>query len=602
MSLILNNVYTSDKATEHSYVYNSLGSFWTQVFQEKEFLRRYTLAMTEELAQQYINLVEVVNSYSCKDIPVFHKEKWLPVYIKKSDFNKSSFVFEPDGAVFGAQPVNDRFYAGNVFKFGYPKEISNSGAYSCAIDSNLKSIGCLTNKIISPSLFLIPGVDFLIKDGNIYFNQNIFDNEYVAKTQIIDEAGAVLTYKDSDGVEQKDELIILWAYSADIDHEDLYNNFGVIYDFKLDSSENYKTILKALINVSVEGGTITALKTLFSCLTDNLIFVESSETIQDIYSDNYWRYVVTDKHVYRLKLTQTIASNVQIGATLYAGDLVTSDVYMADSILSPKWWLTRLETDKLAFAPYVFAADIKNQLFFENKNTFITYSKGKFNFPVIGTQADVIKFQEFINSSENKEKLFGNLGFVFDNTYQVKSINPLDFLFENIFKNNTLLLKLSFSSEKKLNYFFDILPIFKDYIPSHVYVLVHISFSLNLDELRFLNSGLKIEGFNSSFSLDGSDSLTGSRPKKDGADPDYYKDYQNRLFSVSVSPSRNVAGTPKPLHYSENLDTLSANNSLGVVCGQMRTEIPEFIASPGEDGVFRRPSTREIQTILLIDF
>jgi len=602
MSILLNNFYTTDKSTDSAYLYNSLGSFWTQVFQEKEFLKGYTLAMAEELAQQYINLVEVVNNYSCKDIAVFHKEKWFPLYIKKSEFSKSTFLFEPDSAVFGEQPNTDRFYAGNIFKFGNPKDSSSSGAYSYTPTVKLRKVNCVANRIISPSALFVSGVDYIIKGDVLYFNQNIFDNPYIPKTPLLQDDSTPATYVDSSGKTVTDELLILWGYNAEIDNSALYNNFGVIYDFKLNSSEKYKDLLKALINVSVEGATLTALKTLFCSLTDNLIIVETQETVEDIYSDYYWRYVVTDKHVYRFNLNQSPAKEVQLGAVLSAGDLITSDVYLADSVSSPKWWLNALELDKLAFAPYVFAADVKNQLFFENKNTSITYSKGKLNFPVLGRPEDVDKFQNYINNSANKESLLKNLDFQLNDTTQIKPINPLNFLFEYIFKNNTLLLKLSFSSEKKLNYFFDILPIFKDYLPSHVYILVVVSFSLSAEELSYLNSGLKIEGFASSFSFDGSESITGSRPEKEGDDPDYYKDYKNRLFSVSISPSRDVNNEPKPLHYTENLDELFINSTVGIVCGEMRTEIPDFVPSPGEDGVFRRPSTREIQSILLIDF
>jgi hypothetical protein len=174
--------------------------------------------------------------------------------------------------------------------------------------------------------------------------------------------------------------------------------------------------------------------------------------------------------------------------------------------------------------------------------------------------------------------------------------------------------------------FFDLLPLLKEYLPSHVYMLLYIQFKPAVDELANLNVGLTIPGFGGQlFSFDGSSLVSGARPTLPDTDPDYYKDYINRLFCVSVGPYRNpddptLAGVnDKPLHYnldpeslsdvsaSTNLDTLPIDNSgvknsvAGIKCGLLRTEIPLSIVPPGESTP-RTPSTKEIPAILLIDF
>jgi hypothetical protein len=119
-----------------------------------------------------------------------------------------------------------------------------------------------------------------------------------------------------------------------------------------------------------------------------------------------------------------------------------------------------------------------------------------------------------------------------------------------------------------------------------------------------LNTGVRIPEYPSQvFSSDGSNSLTGARPGTADTDPNYYKDYTNRMFCVAVGPYK----SGQPLHadgtakFDEvlNLDELAAGTY--IKAGTLRTEIPEYIIPPGESTP-RRPSTREIPAILLIDF
>ena len=271
-----------------------------------------------------------------------------------------------------------------------------------------------------------------------------------------------------------------------------------------------------------------------------------------------------------------------------------------------------MQATKLAFASHVFMANSKNQLFFENDLKLITYTGGapekRLLFPVLGREEDVQAFQDYINLPANKTALLGDLHFRENNTSSL-TINPVDFLFKNIFKNNTLFVKLDFYTEAQLDLFVALLPLMQSYLPPHVYLLLYIGMSKPPDELTGLNSGLSIAAFPGKvFSLDGSEYLSGSRPGSlvgGGVDADYYKDYINRLFCVALSPYRNL----QPLHADgsarfdnvNNLDELTLNSSSGVATGGLRTDIPASVQPPGEL-VPRLPSTREIQSILLIDF
>jgi hypothetical protein len=610
----LTSTYPAGDVTDGQYLYRSLGSFWTQIFQDKNVLKGYTTAMAEEVIQSYYNLIETVNQYSVKDIDLYHKEKWLPLIIKKSEYNKAPFVFSSTGAVFGYQPASDLFYADQLFRFGFPKETLGGKIFSYTPPFNLANMGLLANRVISPSLVLVPGVDILIRDNTLYFKIDLFDNEYIPRAKVVGDFGEIATFKNTEGQIVEDEFIILWTYMAEVDNKELYKTFGTLLEINLPTSESYKTLLKALINLYVEGPTITALNAIFATLVNSPIVLETVEEIEDIYSDEKHQYVITNKHVYKLSPSHLLLSDLEPGALLYAGETLTEGIRLIDTLIDPLWWKNNFYISKLGFPSYIFAADTKNQLFFANSYSPLTYTGGnpvpnrRIVFPVTGRPSDVEAFQDYINHPSRKSTLLEKLQLAEGRTSTVM-INPVDFLFTNFIKNNTLFLKLDFYTQEQLTLFFSLLPSIQPYLPPHVFLLVYLQLQLNEEVMTNLNNKLEIAAYpRQLFSIDGSDSVTGRRPGNLN-DPEYYKDYVNRMFCVSVGPYKNG----QPLHadgsakYANvtNIDNLTIDNAVspgtGVRAGILRTEIPLQVKPPGEL-FWRTPSTREVPTILLIDF
>jgi hypothetical protein len=325
--------------------------------------------------------------------------------------------------------------------------------------------------------------------------------------------------------------------------------------------------------------------------------------------------------VYRLALEQQLADNVQIGNILHVGEQLTQTIKVIDQSITPNWWNKEITTKKLAFASHVFAANTAHQLFFENSPTLVTYTvsssypNGRLVFPVSGREKDIKAFQDYINTDNTpkdvarKHALVTALG-MNPSVSGAIAVNPVDFVFNNIFKNNTLLLKLAFQSSSQLDKFFTLLPTIQKYLPPHVYIMTYLQLNLPQDSLTQLNTGFKLLKEPYSYqmlSMDGSIAHTGARPGSTAYgdpldDPDYYKDYINRVFCISVGPYRYNEDEDclAPLHDNCNLDKLRLNASVGITTGTLRTEIPELVYPPGE--LPRKPSTREVQSILLIDF
>jgi len=604
--------YPANNVTDGQFLYRSLGSFWTQLFSDKETLKAYTLGMAEELIQSYLNLVEVVRQYSVKDIDVLHREKWKALTIKKSEFNALT-VLAGDDLVFGKQPVTDTLYANKIFRVGYPKESSN--AYSFKPSFSLKKFGALANRILSPSLILIPGVDIIFKDDALLFNKNLFDNPNIPRAKLITSDGRQVTYTNTSGDTLDDEIIVLWLYTAEQDNQSLYNNFGSLFDLYLPSSQSYKDLLKALMNLAVEGPTISALNKSLASLMAVPVIIEPSEIVEDFYDLDTYTYVVTDKNVYRAPVEYSLNPNIKVGSRLHAGDILTDNIRIYDTSIDAAWWKKEIASGTLGFASHVFAANLTRQLFFANTISLITYSSNtdRIIFPVTGSPTDVQAFQDYVNLPENKAMVMSSLGL--SSAITTVPITPLDFVFNNFFKNNTLFLRLVFYSNIQLNVFFSLLEEIRPYLSPHVYLLLYINLRQPSEDLTNLNSSVSIAAYpGQTFCADGSTS-TGARPGSFPDDPLYYKDYTNRMFCVSKGPLRSnyplyADGTDK-YGGTLNLETLTVSASTlvegatgaggSIKCGLLRTNIPTTVQPPGETTP-RTPTNREIPTILLIDF
>lgn len=632
----LSQNFPANDLTDGQYLYRSLGSFWTSIFQDKYALRGYTTGMAEELIQQYYNLTEVVKKYSVKEIDVLHKDKWLPLVIKKSKFNSVKLSFEQNSTVFGLQPATDTFYADSLFSFGKAKESAGGKFFAYAPETNLKKVGLIANKIIAPSLALLPGVDFVFKNDVLFFNTDLFSNQYIPKAKIVGEYGSIAKYTDSSGKPQDDEFIILWVYNAETDQQSLQSFFGNLFDLKLPSSDSYKELLKALMNLTMEGPTISALSKAFATLAGIPVISEATEVIEQIYDSpalrpptyssidqsqadssvsnknclpEYYKYVVTDKNVYRLHNLQTPAEYVRPGETVHIGQPLSSQIKIVDTVIDPLWWRKELDRDKLVLPSYAFAADIGYSLFFENTEAFIEYSDNKINFPVQGKPEDIKKFNDYLNHPDRKQQILDSLNFPEKKNAKLL-INPLEFVFANFFKNNTLLLKVEFFCEDQMQLFLNLFDELKKYLPPHVFIFVKLNIKLGYEQINNWNSSFVING--ELCGIDGGSVMSdkvGARPGS-SADALYYKDYINNLLCVSVSPHKyesDIQEDPQPLHSEGNLAALTVDNSSGqsslsgIRAGLLRTHIPESIYIPAEDREII-PTTREIPSILLIDF
>ena len=589
--------YKNRKTTKGEFLFKSLGSFWTQIFKDKETLKGYTLGQAEEITQRYLDLIETVNNYSIKDTPILHTEKWLPITVLKSKFNKVPFVFEKYRAVFGAQPSTDKYYHDLIFRFGFDKEAVED-VYQYFVGKHVKNIGMIADRVIAPNIMYIIGSDAVIEDGVITFNTNIFEEDTIEKFDIVGEDGEAVTYVDKNGIEQVEQGAIIWLYSAKLDKDYLYNNFGYIFDVRLTSNETYRGVLETLFKTFVNGPTIQNVKTLVAVALQVPIVFNDKEIVQSYFSDVEHTYIVTDKECYKIdKRLNPI--NVKIGQVLYAGELLCANIQFFDNNTSANGWWKKsgLLDNRLAFSKYLFLGNYSNQLSFSAQLEKISLDvDGNIVFPILGLPEDVKRFNQFLNNSTARKTVIKeHFGLV--NPYDEVSFVPLDFIMDNFLKLNVAFMKLTFYSDEEMAYFMQFIPLIRSTLPPYVYLIIKFDLFFENEEYGNLNGEfVKIEqpylpGLPPAYwylNADASNEYGFIEPN----DTEYhngYRDINSRLFEIS----RGLKTQPY-----EFVTTVESINNEAELAGRLMT----FKEGTLLQTIPANATTAQVNKLLFLDF
>lgn len=542
------DTYPTNTITDPNFLYRSLGSFWTSIFQERGTLKGYTLGHAEEIIQRYYELIETINAYSVKNIDVFHKEKWKPLVVYKSKFNREPFVFEQDKAVFGVQPEEDAYYQGITFQFGFDKT-PVTDVYVYDVGDEVSGVGVIAERVIDPKVTLIYGTDISLVEGSLYFNKNIFENPDIPKSAVIGENGQPVTFTDNNGNVFEEEFLILWMYNSDLDVKALYYNFGYIFQLNLTNDQYFKDLLISVFDLFVDGPTVNNIKGCCAAFLGVPIVLNAEETVEWIFSDNQFQYVVTDKECYKLDKRYTLVSSLIIGAVLHVGDVFVFNIEYFDNLIAASlqyytptsssygWWQKEGIIDgKLALSKYLFNGEYIQQLLFSTELDVITLDEnGNLVFPVEGLPQDVATFHAYINSAANKEQIKEALGLT--DPGDAYPTVPVNFVMENFLKANTAMLKFDFYNDPQRASFLNLLPIIRKHIPAYVYLILKITMTQPTDTYDQLNDSITIT-FDTGDQILNADGSNSTGEIEDLA-PYYYRNVNERLFEISLLVKKN---------------------------------------------------------------
>lgn len=303
-----------------------LGSFWSGVYEDPEFIKDLQNARALRVAQLYLDLLENLKLQDRENAPVFHRERWHPIIIRKSRRNIGSdamFKVTNDGSiVFGEQKhgVNDPYPPETFITVG-GRNVNYKDMVVYPLDGvsmNLKSVACLTNNIANATTVLANGADFVILDGAIAVSasQDPFTGDHADDFPKFEIFG-----RNEENADESDKEAVLWACDAMFDRDFLYTALGYAMGLPTGSSEVYKRVVNAAWNAVSSGATPLLLRSLIACICGIPTVKEEGETVEAILDDMDGSIeIVTDKNVYSLPEHSELRRNVRRGAKLHRFD------------------------------------------------------------------------------------------------------------------------------------------------------------------------------------------------------------------------------------------------------------------------------------------
>lgn len=383
-----------------------LGSFWAKVYDGRDVVRKMLEARAEVEQQNWLNLMEAVQAFSRYEVPIFHKKNWHLHVIKQGDWD------------------------GNVWDG----------------PNDLKQASAIMNRLADPSIVLNDGLDYSVtlgSDGSsrIEFNTDPFDNPLWGTRPVF-----------TDGV-QTDTELFLWIFRGDFDFKQVYNHWGYILSLALDSSEAYRDLLNAIFDALAGGTALEQVQLAYAAMT-GLPLAQGNETVEQIVEDRRGRVVVTDVAAYRLPPDADVS--VTVGEALVPGQSLTDGLAFAElnQGVTPSW------VNALVLGRGMLVGKFYSDLVFANQDLAVTVTSDedgytRIEFPIGGFPMDVESFWEQVHQqgrdrgetlAEMLDTRTNTEGGQPESSNLPATINPVEFLIENVLRNNCLLVRVKMSA------------------------------------------------------------------------------------------------------------------------------------------------------------
>jgi hypothetical protein len=424
-------VFSQDAANRGRNLLALLGSHWSEVYEGSFLIESYLDGRSLAQTQALQNLLELINSLSRFDTPLYHRQHWHQCRFLRSQLGSRKLRFE-DGAIFGPQPDT-----------GYTYQFSDSFGpyYLLPSPENLTRCSLISNRLTEPSVILTQGADFICDDTYFFFRENPFNNELVPQHPVYNENNEVI-----------DQAIVLWLYNAQFDWNYLYDAYGYALGLQMQTSQGYKDILNAVFDALAVGTNARAIDTAVSALTGVPATLEQEETIHLIVTNDKRLQIVTDKNSYTFPAEA--AAIVSPGETVHAGQQLT-DLVQIDELSQgqiPQGLQSLVVTKNFLGVGYLEGLVFENKLVPLQLETVNGATKASFELG--GFEADVQKFWDEVHA----RGIAG--GLTFARTLDSRGpnadteptqadlpavVNPLELLIGNTFRYNVVIVRVRHS-------------------------------------------------------------------------------------------------------------------------------------------------------------
>lgn len=407
-----------------------VGSFWHNVFDDRGVVRDTLHAGARLEAQTALNLLELFQTVSRLDVPLYHKENWYQLVLKESERNtgRAATLKYGDGQA---------TYVGSTpYKYGEPINVAFS---AWDLPTDLIDAPLIMNRLTDPSLTLTRGVDYRVEDGSLIFRDNPFDSDLVAIRNVFE------------GNEVVDREAALWIFRGDFDFETMYKQFGYVLGLKLENNQAYKDLVNAVFDAIVEGTTVRHVRQALAAVVDAPLVAEPVETVQQLLTEPGRKLVVTDAHVYEFGDNAEFV--VDVGDVVNRGDSLVDTLVFYE--INRGQEIDPDDIRSITLGQGMLAAGYFGELVWENEDKPLVVETGvdgytKVSWEISGWPGDVTKFfddlhERGIAAGQTMAHLLDvRADPVGEPTAAMlpTTINPLQFLVENILRDNALIVKL----------------------------------------------------------------------------------------------------------------------------------------------------------------
>ena len=303
-------------------LYSWLGSFWSVVYEDRSFIQYVQGARALRIAQLYLDVLEGAMLVDRSNAPVFHRERWYPIIVRKSGRNVGSKTMlklgSKDEAVLGTQ-LSEIYPDDTKFKLG-GKDISFRDMVVYQLDQSVKNVAtCIVDNIAEPKTILHSGTDYAVLDGAIALRAEFDpfgDDSTFAKFEVL-----------ADDPKDNDVESVMWACDTLVDKDYVYGHLGYAIGLPTESTDGFKRIVNAVWNTVADGATPRLIQALVAAICDVPTIKNDEEIVETILkTDDDGYQVITDKEVYTLPKYSSLHPRVHAGTRLYRFDLVDDSI------------------------------------------------------------------------------------------------------------------------------------------------------------------------------------------------------------------------------------------------------------------------------------
>jgi len=301
-----------------------MGSFWKNIHEGREFVKGLQRVRGIKVAQFYLDLLESLKLQDRNGIPVFHRELWKPLILRKSQRNQAQENMLAIGGdfVLGPQPSGSKYGEGTDLEIGKLANLDNYVTYP--VEGDIASIvSGITNNVINPTVSYKVDSDFPSKDGNVvYMNGTLIfplDMDPFAEDSRFEVYDVVDDIRDESIPDQE---VVLWASNVLIDHNFISNHMSYALGIDCPSTDIAKRIINAGWDSLNCGLTPELIRTLIAAILNIPVIQEVEEQVLKVTEENGNHIVTTDKHVYTVYGKATLRDCVKNRELLHRGDLL----------------------------------------------------------------------------------------------------------------------------------------------------------------------------------------------------------------------------------------------------------------------------------------